>query len=136
MGATRRDAVEPGDNVPDDSASECRKDNERVDDIGIDNAGAERLRDMQAEEKEGDEIEERRPEDSVLRPQDPCRNDGRDGVRRVVQTVEEIEEQRNGDQPVEQREGESGVHQTFSITMPLISLATSSRLSTTFSSVS
>jgi hypothetical protein len=51
-----------------------------------------------------------------------------------VKAVQKIEEQRDRDQPDQQREGEGGIHQTFSITMPLISLATSSKRSTTFSS--
>ena len=48
-------------------------------------------RDMQAEEQEGDEIEEGRPEHRILRPQHPGRDDGGDGVGGVVQAIEEIE---------------------------------------------
>ena len=51
----------------------------------------------------------------------------------VMQAVEKIEEQRNADQGDKQWQGEGRVHQTFSITMPLISLTTSSKRSTTFS---
>ena len=89
---------------------------------------------MQAEEEKGDEIEERRPRDCILRPQHARRNDGGDGIGGVVQAVQEIEEQCDGNEADKQRQGEGGIHQTFSITMPLISLATSSKRSTTFSS--
>lgn len=89
---------------------------------------------MQAEEQEGDEIEEGRPRDRILRPQHPGGDDGGDGIGGVMQTVQEIEEQRDGDKADEQRQGKRDIHQTFSITMPLISLATSSKRSTTFSS--
>ncbi len=48
--------------------------------------------------------------------------------------LRKVEEQRDCNEGDEQRQGERRVHQTFSITMPLISLATSSKRSTTFSS--
>ena len=56
-----------------------------------------------------------------------------------MQPVQEIEQQRDGDEPDQQRQGEGGIHgvgpaQTCSMTMPLISFATSSKRSTTFSS--
>ena len=101
---------------------------------GIDDAGAERFGHMQAEEQKGDEIEEGRPGDGILRPQHPGRDDRGDRVGRIMQAVEKIEEQRDTDQADQQRKGERGFHQTFSMTMPLISLATSSKRSTTFSS--
>ena len=59
---------------------------------------------MQAEEQEGDEIEEGRPEHRILRPQHARRDDGGDGIGGIVQAVEEIEEQRDGDQADQQRE--------------------------------
>ena len=107
-----------------------------VDDVGADDARADRLGDMQAEEQEGDEVEERGPEHGILRPQHARRDDGGDGIRCVVQAVQEVEEQRDADQADEKRKGEGRrpSAQTFSITMPLISLATSSKRSTTFSS--
>jgi hypothetical protein len=50
-----------------------------------------------------------------------------------VQPIQKVEKQRSGNQGRQQRKGEACIHQTFSITMPLISLATSSKRSTTFS---
>ena len=111
---------------------------------------ADRLGDMQAEEQEGDEIEERRPGDRVLRPQHAGRDDGGDRVGRVVQAVEEIEGQRDGDQPDQDGKASAAafmsvakrcaigdvtakVLNTCSMTMPCMTLATSSKRSTTFS---
>lgn len=131
---TRWDAEDPGNDVPGDGAHQRREDHLRRDDTRIDDAGSERFGDVQPEEEEGDEVEERRPEDRILRPEHAGRYDGCDGIGRVVQPVEEVEEKRDGDEPHEQREGERRIHQTFSITMPLISFATSSKRSTTFSS--
>jgi hypothetical protein len=53
---------------------------------------------MQAKEHEGDEIEESGPKHSILRPQHTSRNNRRDGVRGVVQAVQEIEGQRDRDE--------------------------------------
>ena len=68
-----------------------------------DDAGADGVGDVQAEEQEGDEVEERRPGDGVARRQHPGGDDGGDGVGGVVQAVQEVERQRDGDQ---QPEGE------------------------------
>lgn len=89
---------------------------------------------MQAEEQEGDEIEEGRPCHRILRAQYTGGDDGGDGICGVVETVQKIEEQRDGDKADKQRQCKRDIHQTFSITMPLISFATSSKRSTTFSS--
>ena len=106
-----------------------------------DDAGADGLRHVQAEEQEGDEVEERRPDHRVLRAQHARRDDGGDRIGGVVQAVEEIERERDGDQARSAAAARARrVHQrapcraqTCSITMPLISLATSSKRSTTFS---
>ena len=78
----------------------------------VDDAGPDRLRHMRAEKQEGDEIEERGPDDRVLRTQHAGRHDGGDRIRRVVQPVEEIEQQRDGDQSDQQRQREL-THATF-----------------------
>ncbi len=94
------------------------------------------LGDMQSEHSEGDEIEERRPEHRILRPQHPGRDDGRDRVGGVMQPVQEVEGERDRDQPDQQREAEMSIHgaaYTCSIMIELISLATSSKRSATFS---
>ena len=106
--------------------------------LGLDDAGADGVGDMQAEHQEGDEVEERRPQHRILRPQHAGRDDGRDRVGRVVQAVEEVEQQRDGDQADQNRKTKRGVHcaalpYTCSMTMLLISLATSSKRSATFS---
>ena len=51
-----------------------------------------------------------------------------------MQAVQEIEEQRDGNEADQSGKGDGDFHYTFSMTMPLISLATSSKRSTTFSS--
>ena len=70
----------------------------------VDDALADGLRDVQAEEQEGDEVEERRPEHRVLRLQHARRDDGRDRIGGIVQAVQEIEQQRDADQADQQRE--------------------------------
>lgn len=89
---------------------------------------------MQPEKQECYEIEESCPKDSIVRSQHAGRNDGCDRIGRVVQAVQKIKEQRDPDKAHKQGEGKCNLHQTFSITIPLISLATSSKRSTTFSS--
>ena len=63
--------------------------------------------DVQAEHQEGDEVEERRPDHGVLRPQHAGRDDGGDRVGGVVQAVEEVEQQRDGDQADQNRKTEA-----------------------------
>lgn len=86
-----------GDDVPDDGANQRREDHLRRHDGRIDDAGAERFGHMQAEEQEGDEVEEGRPCDRILRAQHTGGDDGGDGIGGIVQTVQKIEEQRDGD---------------------------------------
>src|SRR5438128_1146574 len=52
---------------------------------------------------EGHEIEERRPDHRILRPQYAGRHDGRDRIGGVVQSVEKVEQQRNPDQDRQNR---------------------------------
>ena len=111
----------------------------------LDDAGAHRLRDVQAEHRERDEVEERGPDDRRLRAQHARRHDGRDRVGRVVQAVQEIEQQRDGDQRDEDGETQRGsIHvvvpgcgrtaaYTCLAVMDWMAFATSSHLSTTFS---
>ena len=67
--------------------------------------------------------------DRQLRAQHPGRDHGRDRIGGVVQAVQEIERERDADQ----RDDDEGVavHQAWSITMPWISSATSSKPSST-----
>ena len=60
----------------------------------------DRLRHVQPEYGERDEIEERRPDHRRLRPQHARRDDGRDRVGGVVQAVQEIEQQRDAIRPI------------------------------------
>src|SRR4029450_2051449 len=103
-----------------------------------DDPGADGVSDVEPKHHEGDEVEERRPEHRVVRPEHPRRDDGRDRVGGIVQSVEEVEQQRECDQPDQDRKTKRGAHgpappYTCSITIELISLATSSKRSATFS---
>jgi len=51
---------------------------------------------VEPEEKERDKVKERGPDHGVLRGKDAGGNNGRDGVRRIVEPVQEIE--REGEQ--------------------------------------
>ena len=66
--------------------------------LGDDDARADGVGDVQAEHQEGDEVEERRPDHGVARRQHPGRDDGGDGIGGVVQAVQEVEDQGDGDQ--------------------------------------
>jgi hypothetical protein len=93
----RRYAQSPRDQVPDDGANQSGKYHLRIDDTGLDDSGTNGMRDVEPEHREGDKIEERRPEHRVLRPQHPRRDDGRNRIGGVVQPVEEVEQQRDCD---------------------------------------
>ena len=115
----------------------AREDHRGVDDGGVDDAGADRLRHMQAEEQEGDEVEERGPEHGIAAARSTrvetmvamelaasCRP-----LRKSNSSATAIRPTSSG-----RAEASMCVRpQTCSMTMPLISLATSSKRSTTFS---
>ena len=65
---------------------------------------------MQAEEQKGDEVEEGRPGYSLLGPEHTSGNDGCNGVGRVMQAIEKVEEQRDADQARSVRKGKTDVH--------------------------
>ena len=67
------------------------------------------LRDGRAERERRDEIEEGRPDDRFARRQHARRHDGGDRIRRVVETVDVVEEQRDADQA-----GDDGEHRRAS----------------------
>jgi hypothetical protein len=87
----------PGDQVPDDSTHQRGEDHLGIDDAGFDDPGADGVGDVKPEHEKGDEIEERRPQHGVVRPQHPGRYDRRNRVGGVVQSVEEVEQQRDCD---------------------------------------
>src|SRR5688572_20215137 len=101
-----------------------------VDRIGIDDALADGRRDLQMKNENRDEIEKRSPDHRLMGPQHTGGNDGRDGVRGVVKTVHEVEDQRKRDQDHQGRERDCRVHaQTFSTTTDSMTFATSWHLS-------
>jgi hypothetical protein len=104
VGAGGRDTCEPGDDVPGNRPHQGAEDHRVVHDFGRDNARSHRIGDMQAEHREGDEIEKGRPEHGIARRQNPGRNHGGDGIGGVVQTVEEIEDQGDAHQHVKDRQ--------------------------------
>jgi hypothetical protein len=108
MRAERGNTERPGRQVPADRAHQGTENHLIVDDIGGNDAGSDRLRHMEAKEQERDEIEESRPDHRIVRPQDSRRDDGRNGVRRVVQAIEKIECQSDSDQADEK--GKGAVH--------------------------
>jgi hypothetical protein len=61
MRRTRRNAVVPGDQVPDDRADQRAEDHVVVDGTGIDDALADRRRHLEVEDEDRDEIERTRP---------------------------------------------------------------------------
>ena len=63
----RRQAVVPGDQVPDDGADQPGEDDREGDDGEVDHARADGLGDRRAEDEGGDEIEERGPDHGLAR---------------------------------------------------------------------
>ena len=70
MRAARRKREKPAGDVPHDGPDKGTENHARVDRAGVDDAGAEGLRDVQPEYAKRDEIEERRPEHGCQGPQD------------------------------------------------------------------
>ena len=67
------------------------------DDALLDHSAADRLRDGERAGERGGEIEHRRPDDGGERAQHARADDRRDGVRRIVEAVDEIEDERDQD---------------------------------------
>src|SRR5712692_3580542 len=134
--AARGNPQPPGDQVPADRSHQSAEYHRRIDDIRRNDPGSNRLGDMEPEEQECDKIEERGPDDGVLRSQHAGGHDGRNRVGGVMQPIQGIEDQRDRDQRNESERAERGIHSepyTFSITIALISFATSWNRSTTIS---
>ena len=102
-----------------------------------DDARSQGLRDMKAEHGKGDEIEEA-AQTTAARREDARRHDGGDGIGGIMKAVHEVEQQRQGDKADQCSECTGRVHgparpSRCSTTMPWISFATLSKLSTTWS---
>ena len=99
-----RNAVVPGDEIPGDGTDQGAEDQLIVDEAGIDDPLAHRGGHAQVKEEHGDDVEECRPEDCLPGLEHAGGNHGRNGVRRVVKAVHEVERQRQRNQQ-NQREG-------------------------------
>jgi len=66
-----------------------------IDDLGIDDALANRRGHRYAEHHERREVEKSGPRDGPLRPQNARRHDGGDGVGGVMEAVHEVERKRD-----------------------------------------
>lgn len=93
MGGTAGQTEEPGNKVPDDGGAESGKDQEVVDNIWINDAGADGLGYGDADKENCGKIKEGRPDNGIFGREHPCGNHGGDGVGGVVKTVDEIENQ-------------------------------------------
>ena len=65
VGGAGRQPQVPGDHIPDAGAHEGGEDDASVHDRDVDNALADGVGDVQAEEQEGDEVEEGGPDDGL-----------------------------------------------------------------------
>ena len=90
-----REGPPPRHEIPHDRSHERREDEEGIHDGRIHDVLADRLGDARLEGERRHEIEESGPHDRLLRRQDACPDDGRDGVRRVVEAVDEVEGERH-----------------------------------------
>ena len=96
------------DDLPDDGAGQRAENNAGIDHVRLDDAAADRFRDVQSEEQEGDEIEKCRPGDRVLRAQNTRGNDSRYRIGGIVHAVEKVERQRDRDQREQERQRKRG----------------------------
>ena len=104
----RRQSVVPGNQVPDDGAEKARIDHREADDGQIDHAGADGSRDSGSGEERRREIEERGPNHCLAWREHARRDDGRNRIGRVVETVDVVEDEGDDDQPTDGEE--VGVH--------------------------
>ena len=97
MGGTGWHADVPGQKVPDDSPGQAGDDDQLVDHIGRnDDIAANRF--GNAGRNHGtDKVQDGRTDDSQARPDSPRRYAGGDGVGRIVEAVDEIENQGQDD---------------------------------------
>ena len=104
----RGQAEVPGDHVPYDGSHQSGEDDRVCEDPLIDHILGDRAGHRRSEDQECREVEERGPRDSQSRREDARRDDRRDRVGRVVEPVEEVERQGNGDDGHERE-----VHQAY-----------------------
>ena len=108
MRRARRDAVPPGDAVPDDRADQRAEDDVMVDAARLDDALADGRGDAQVEDEDRDDVEEGGEDDRLLRLQHAGGDHGRDRVRGVVEAVHEVERDRQHDQQRDHAERDLG----------------------------
>ena len=127
----RRQADEPGDEVPRDRPDQARENDVQRDGILVDDPLRDGGRDLDRDERAG-EVEHRRARDRSPRAQRAGRDAGGDRVGGVVEPVREVEEQRDRDDGPERRL--HGVRHAFFTTMLAIVFAAVSQLSSARSS--
>src|SRR4029077_7666727 len=140
MGAARRNPQPPGNQIPADRSHQCAEYHRRVDNVRCNDSGPHRLGNVKSKEQECDEVEECGPDYRVLRSQHTSGNYGRNRIGSVMQPIQAIKDKGDQDQRDENERAERDIHSgtpfefyTFSMTIALISFATSSNLSTTIS---
>ena len=72
----RRNAVVPGNNIPDNGPDQSAEDNVVINNGGVDGAFADGQGHLERKQEIGDEIECRRPDHRLMRLENACRNDG------------------------------------------------------------
>lgn len=93
MGGRRRDAVQPGNEVPHDPADKPGKNNFEGNDVGVNNSLRDRCSHCEGEER-SHEVQHCRQCDRNFGAQGPGGNGCGHGVARVVEAVREIEGER------------------------------------------
>ena len=104
MRATGGDAACPRDHIPEGRAHKSPEDHGSINGGGRDDAAAQRLRNMQPKEQEGDEVEESGPCHSHLRPEHTGGHNRRDGIGRIMEAVDEVKQQGQCNQAHKQRQ--------------------------------
>ena len=93
MRGTARETEIPGNDIPGYSTAECGKDDRIVYNGGIDDAGTYGIGDMDSNEENSGKLEEGRPNDGILRGEDPGRYNSRNCISGVMEAVEKIKDQ-------------------------------------------
>jgi hypothetical protein len=85
----------PRDQIPANGTHERAENDRGIDHICGHDSGANRLRDVEAEEQKRNEIKEGGPDHRILWAQHAGRDHGRDRIGGIMQAVQQVEDQRD-----------------------------------------
>jgi hypothetical protein len=105
MGGGAGKAEIPGNEIPDDRPKQSSQDDIRIHDADVDETLTDGLGHRSADHKSRHKIEECGPEHCHSGTQDPGRNHCGNGVGTIMETVDEVEDERNRNDDQDVQEG-------------------------------